>query len=287
MAGFLRAWERTPRLSDHDFLRLSRFIHGVCGIRLGEAKKTMLEARLQKRLRALGMEQFRDYCDYLFRTPAYGEEIIRMIDLVTTNKTDFFRESDHFRHLLVEVLPAWAQRGTDEGHRPFRVWSAGCSSGEEPYTLAMVLAEFAAGCPGFDFRILATDVSTQVLENARRAVYGEARTAAVPAALKKKYFLRSRDRGAGLVRIVPELRAKVEFRRLNFVADEFAVPEPFDAIFCRNVIIYFDRPTQERLLQRFCRHLLPDGQLFLGHTETLNGLNVPLRAVCPTVYRMA
>lgn len=272
------------RLSTGDFNYLSRFIHEACGISMSPAKKTLLEARLQKRLRSLGLKSFADYLDYLFSVDGEKEEVVRMIDLVTTNKTDFFREPDHFDYLSQIVLPQWVRCAPHAG-RQFRAWSAGCATGEEPFTLSMVLQEFAESSPGFDFQILATDISTRVLESAHLAVYSEERTHPVPLHLKRKYFLRSRDRSAGLVRIAPGLREKVRFRHLNFMADDFGLREELDIIFCRNVIIYFDRPTQERLLQRLCCHLSPGGHLFMGHSETLSGLNVPLTAVYPTVYR--
>lgn len=276
--------EGAPRLSAGDFARLSRFIHEACGINMTAGKKTMLEARLHKRLRALGMRSFADYCAFLFGAGG-GDEQVTMIDLATTNKTDFFREADHFAFLVQRALPEWLHR--QGGARRLSVWSAGCSSGEEPYTLSMVLNEFAAGVAGFDYRIIATDICTQVLEKARLAVYREERTAPVPPHLKRKYLLRSRERSEGLVRVVPLLREKVRFRRLNLMADDFGMDERVDIIFCRNVIIYFDRPTQERLLNRFCDQLRAGGYLFMGHSETLNGLDVPLIQVYPTVYRKA
>lgn len=270
------------RLSDRDFARLSRFIYEQCGIRMPEAKKTMLEGRLQKRLRVLGLRCFADYIEYLFNPAEHNQELVQMIDLVTTNKTDFFREPDHFDYLQKQVLPAWWDQ---YGTRQFMVWSAGCSTGQEPYTLAMVLHEFAASRPGFDFQILATDISTRVLEQARKAVYPEELLAPVPKVLKTKYLLRSKDRQSGLVRIVPQLRAKVRFRRLNFLDSDFGLREPLDIIFCRNVIIYFDRATQVRLLQRFYGHMRAGAHIFMGHSETLNGLDVPLVSVASTVYR--
>lgn len=269
-------------LSTKDFGRLSRFIYDTCGIKMPDVKKTMLEARLQKRLRALGMRSFTDYCDYLFSAEGLDQELVQMLDMVTTNKTDFFREPDHFDHLTQRVLPDWCSR--HEGAR-LSIWSAGCSSGEEPYTLAMVLSEFALSHPGFDFQILATDISTRVLEKAKSAIYPEALVEPVPLGMKKKYLLRSKDRSSGMVRIVPELREKVRFRRLNFMDDDFGMREQLDIIFCRNVIIYFDRPTQEKLLQRFHRQMKPGAFIFMGHSETLSGLNVPLTSVYPTVYR--
>jgi chemotaxis protein methyltransferase CheR len=274
--------EPNPSLSARDFGRLSRFIYDTCGIKMPEVKKTMLEARLQKRLRSLGMHSFTDYCDFLFSAEGMEQELVQMLDMVTTNKTDFFREPDHFHYLTQTVLPEWVKRhpgGT------LAIWSAGCSSGEEPYTLAMVLSEFAARNPGFDFRILATDISTRVLEKAKTAIYSESQVEPVTIELKKKYLLRSKDRSSGMVRIVPELREKIRFRRLNFMDDDFGMREPLDIIFCRNVIIYFDRQTQEKLLQRFHHNMKAGAYIFMGHSETLSGLNVPLVSVYPTVYR--
>jgi chemotaxis protein methyltransferase CheR len=269
-------------MSSREFASLSRFIYEQCGIKMPEAKKTMLEGRLQKRLRALGMKNFSQYVDYLFHPAGNNDELVQMIDHVTTNKTDFFREPDHFEYLQKKVLPEWFEK---YGTRRLMVWSAGCSTGQEPYTLAMVLNEFAGERPGFDFQILATDISTRVLEQAKRAVYSEDLTAPMPSVLKSKYLLRSKDRRSGLVRIAPELRARVKFRRLNFLDGDFGLREPLDIIFCRNVIIYFDRPTQSRLLQRFYGHMRTGAYIFMGHSETLSGLDVPLVSVAPTVYR--
>ncbi|GAW65818.1 chemotaxis protein CheR [Geoanaerobacter pelophilus] len=274
--------EHAAVLSARDFGRLSRFIYDTCGIKMPEVKKTMLEARLQKRLRALGMHSFTDYCDFLFSSEGLEKELVQMLDMVTTNKTDFFREPDHFHYLSQTVLPDWVRRHPGA---TLSIWSAGCSSGEEPYTLAMVLSEFALQNPGFDFRILATDISTRVLEKARNAIYQESQVEPVPFEYKKKYLLRSKDRSSGMVRIVPELREKVRFRRLNFMDEDFGMREQLDIIFCRNVIIYFDRPTQEKLLQRFHRNMKPGSFIFMGHSETLSGLDVPLVSVYPTVYR--
>ena len=269
-------------MSSREFASLSRFIYEQCGIKMPEGKKTMLEGRLQKRLRVLGMKSFAQYVDYLFQPDGNNDELVQMIDHVTTNKTDFFREPDHFDYLQNKVLPEWwAKYGT----RRLMLWSAGCSTGQEPYTLAMVLQEFAAGRPGFDFQILATDISTRVLEQAKKAVYSEELIAPLPSVLKTKYLLRSKERQSGLVRIIPELRARVKFRRLNFLDGDFGLREPLDIIFCRNVIIYFDRQTQARLLQRFFAHMRAGAYIFMGHSETLSGLDVPLVSVAPTVYR--
>ncbi len=274
-------------LSEKDFERLSGFIHKECGIKMPGSKKTMLESRLQKRLRHLELTTFSEYCDYLFSPVGIAGELVHLINVVTTNKTDFFREPGHFDYLVRKALPElMASQGVGI-RRNLMVWSAGCSTGEEPYTLAMVLSEFRGKCPGinFNFLILATDISTKVLEKAKKAVYESDRVEPVPMDQKKKYLLRGRDRSRGLVRIAPELRAVVRFRRLNFLDGDFGMRETMDIIFCRNVIIYFDRQTQERLLGRFCRHLSSGGYVFMGHSETLHGMDLPLVQVAPTVYR--
>jgi chemotaxis protein methyltransferase CheR len=277
----------TVQMRDRDFYRLSEYIESEYGIKMPYDKKSMLEARLRKRLRHLGIETFEEYIDFVFSAQGRTDEEIYMMDVVTTNKTDFFREPAHFDYLFQNLLPELiTKRGAGIG-RPLSVWSAGCSTGEEPYTLSIVLSEFARRYPGFqfDFMILATDLSTRVLAHARRAVYHEDRIAHVPMELKKKYFLRSREHDRKLVRIVPELRDKVRFRRLNLMDEDFGFRETMDIIFCRNVIIYFDRSTQERLVNRFYRNLTPGGFVFMGHSETLSGLNVPLNQVAPTIYR--
>jgi len=273
------------RLSDKEFRKLGEFIHSECGIKMPASKKTMLEARLQKRLRALEMESFSDYCGYLFSPEGIKNELVHMVDVVTTNKTDFFREPAHFTYLVEKVVPDLRSSRGAGSRRPLMIWSAGCSTGEEPYTIAMVLMEHAESAGRLNFSILASDISTQVLERAREAIYTEARMQPVPPHLRRKYFMRSKDRSRGLVRVAPEVRAMVRFRRINFMEGDFGMREPMDVIFCRNVIIYFDRPTQENLLRRLSGHLIPGGYLFMGHSETLSGLDVPFFPVVPTVYR--
>lgn len=269
-------------ISNRDYDRLCGLIHSEAGIRLGPDKKTMLEVRLRRRLKALNIDSFASYCDYLFGRQGMKEEIVSFIDVLTTNKTDFFRESQHFDYLVRTVLP---EMTAALAGRPLLVWSAGCSTGEEPYTLAIVLSEYAEKHPAFQFRILATDVSTKVLEKAAAGVYTAEIVEPVPMALKRKYFMRSRDASSNRVRVVPELRRLIEFQRLNFMDAEYAAAQPSDAIFCRNVLIYFDRPTQERILRSLCRYLMPDGYLFVGHSETLHDMKLPVRAVAPTLYR--
>lgn len=268
------------RLSDDEFRALSSLVHNELGIKMPPAKKTLLESRLQKRLRALRLSSYAEYCDMLFNKGGMDSELVHMLDLVTTNKTDFFREAHHFEFLVEAALPHLA----GIGGRKARVWSAGCSTGEEPYTIAMVLSEFARANPAFDFSITATDISTRALESACRGIYPEERVAPVPEALRKRYFLRSRDASKGIVRVVPELRGKVAFSRVNLMDGEYPVEGGLDVIFCRNVIIYFDKPTQERLFARFCEYLRPGGFIFIGHSETLSGMGLPLKKVATSVY---
>ncbi|NJD57756.1 MAG: chemotaxis protein CheR [Nitrospirae bacterium] len=275
----------TAVLSDRDYERLSRLIYCECGIKMPPTKKVMLEARLRKRLRVLGLATFGRYCEYLFSPEGLENELISMIDVVTTNKTDFFREPKHFDFLTTVAVPELISLYGAGVRRDLNIWSAGCSTGEEPYTIAMVLSEFRDAHPPFEFMVLATDISTKVLERAAKAVYKMERAETVPPLLKKKYLLRSRDRQKNLVKIAPELRPCVRFRRLNFMDEDFEMRGPMDLIFCRNVIIYFDRPTQERLLNRLYDHLIPGGYIFMGHSETLSGLRVPLVSAGPTVYR--
>jgi chemotaxis protein methyltransferase CheR len=279
--------DKPDTLSRQDFQRLSAFIQTECGIKMPEAKKVMLEARFQKRLRILGMPSFADYVEYLFSPHGLECELHNMIDVVTTNKTDFFREPPHYDFLVQKALPAILESMGTVLQRKLAVWSAGCSTGEEPYTLAIVLREYMERHPGLnmDWSILATDISTRVLEKAKLAIFETERIAPIPDPLRRKYLMRSRDKNRDLVRIVPELRQKVSFRRLNFMDDDFGLREKMNVIFCRNVIIYFDRSTQTRLINKFNRQLTPGGYLFLGHSETLHGQDVPLDQVAPTVYR--
>ncbi len=269
------------RLSSKDFARLSAFIEGHCGIHTAETKRTVLETRLRRRLRALGLDSFEPYCSRVL-SGAPREELAELVDAITTNKTDFFRESQHFDLLVRQALPELARLNGAGLRQDLRVWSAGCSTGEEPYSLAMILSE-ALGEPA-RFRILATDISRRVLERAQAGRYGDDQVQPVPLELRRKYLERNlvhRD----LLRVAAPVRAKVEFRYLNLLEAEFRPAESFEVIFCRNVLIYFRRQTQQEVLRRFCRSLIPNGYLFLGHSETINGLDVPLTAVAPTVYR--
>lgn len=273
---------REEHISNRDYTRLCELIYAEAGIHLGTEKRVMLEVRIKRRLKTLNLETYGEYCDYLFGHKGLKDEITHLIDVVTTNKTDFFRESKHFDFLVETALPELTER---IGGRPFVIWSAGCSTGEEPYTMAIVLSEYALAHPGFRFRIQASDISTIVLGKAEMGVYTDEVVAPVPPTLRRKYFMRSRKPGSNQVRVVPELRRCVEFRRLNFMDSDYCIPQKAEAIFCRNVIIYFDRPTQERILQKLSACLIPGGYLFVGHAETLHDMNLPLESVAPALYR--
>jgi chemotaxis protein methyltransferase CheR len=265
-----------------DFQRLRVLIYEKIGISLSDDKRTMLEVRIKRRLRDLGFASYNEYCDYLFSHTGQVEELEHLFNVVTTNKTDFFREPRHFDFLREHALPEFEAKASG---RPFLIWSAACSSGEEPYTMAIVLSEYAMQHPGFRFRILATDISTTVLEKAQTAIYTSDMIAPVAESLKRRYFLRSRNKESDRVRVVPELRHAVEFRRLNFMDEDYGMSERVDAVFCRNVLIYFDRPTQQKILSRLCRYLHPGCYLFVGHAEALHDLSLPLTPVAPALYR--
>jgi chemotaxis protein methyltransferase CheR len=272
-------------LSDREFKRFSAFIYDHTGIKMPPVKKTMLEARLQKRLKANAIHSFEEYSDFVFSLEGRSAELIHLIDVVTTNKTDFFREPGHFDFMVKTAIPNILMTRDDLRREPLRIWSAGCSTGEEPYTLAMVLSEFAGGRPDFRAAITASDICTQVLQTAKTGIYPEERTDPIPLNLKKKYLTRSRERSKALVRISPQLRSLVTFRRINFMDDDLGIAEKMDIIFCRNVVIYFDKPTQQTLMRKFHKQLKPGGYLFIGHSETLSGLDVDFKAVASTVYR--
>jgi len=270
-------------LSQEDFAKLSSFIYRESGIKMPPVKRIMLQSRLQKRLKELRMTTFKEYCNYVFSKEGLNNEIIHMLDVVSTNKTDFFREPVHFDFLSSTVLPAYYSDSKLKKH--FKIWSAGCSSGEEPYTIAIVLFEFFESHPGFDFSILGTDISTRILQNAIDAVYKEDKVIGVPLELKKKYFLKSKDRQNPTVKMGPLLRSKLRFERLNFMDNSYLINESFDVIFCRNVLIYFDRETQESVINKLCTKLSTGGYFFLGHSESILNMNVPLKQIKPTIYQ--
>jgi len=274
-----------PPLSPGEFARFARVITERLGIRMPDIKVTMLQGRLARRIRQLHLSSFEEYRKYLFSSPHSEREYVHFINAITTNKTDFFREPSHFEYLVERALPTLAAGISFTGSRRARIWCAGCSSGEEAWTLAMTLSEYAKKTPGFDFSILATDVSTRVLAHAQEATYPRQSVEPVPPALRQSYLLSSRDPSRKLVRMVPDLRRRVTFRRLNFMENQYGLSETYDVVFFRNVMIYFDKPVQEAVLNKLCRHLRHGGFLFVGHSESLAGLRVPLRQETLAVYR--
>jgi chemotaxis protein methyltransferase CheR len=273
------------RLTRRDFQRLAEFIEGYSGIRMPPNKVTLVEGRLRRRVRALGMPSLARYCRHVFDEGGLRAEAVPLIDAMTTNKTDFFREPEHFHVLAETALPRLLAERRAASETVVKFWSAASSTGAEAYTLAMVFAEFAQQRPGLRASILGTDISTEVLQVASAAIYPEPAIAPVPMELRRRYLLRSRDAARGLVRIVAPLRRMAQFGRLNLMAEQYPVDKDFDVIFCRNILIYFEPPVQHAVLLRLCKHLRRGGFLFLGHTESLAGFQLPLQSVASTVFR--
>jgi chemotaxis protein methyltransferase CheR len=276
---------QSAALSKNDFARLSNFIYTTCGIKMPDSKKTMVEARLRKRLKDLKITSYNEYCNFLFSDKGNQEEITHMVDVITTNKTDFFREPKQFSFLSEVALKEFVTNDGAGIQRPLKVWSAGCSTGEEPYTLSIVLSEFAQNYSRYLFNILATDISTRVLEKAATGIYDESKIAPVQHSLKTKYFLKSKNTEKKLVRVVPALRKLVNFQWLNFMEDDFGINEEFDIIFCRNVIIYFDKPTQDKLIKKLLGHIKAGGYFFLGHSESIFDPGLPVVQMAASTYR--
>jgi chemotaxis protein methyltransferase CheR len=270
-------------LGEKDFIKLSSLVYDKCGIKLPPAKKTMLETRLRKRLKALSINSFNEYSEFLFSERGIQEELIQMIDVVTTNKTDFFREPAQFSFLTETALPDLLNNlGSN---RLLKIWSAGCSTGEEPYTISMVLNEFKLSQYGYEYSVLATDISTKVLNAAMLGIYEIEKVEIIPYELKKKYLLKGKDSKQNLVRIVPQIRNKILFKRINFMDNDLGIKEKQHIIFCRNVIIYFDEETQARVIKKLLNLLVPGGYLFLGHSETIFKTDVLIEQLAPSTYR--
>ncbi|MGY5808375.1 CheR family methyltransferase [Rhizobium sp. LEGMi198b] len=269
------------RISTRNFEKLARFIYDYSGIKMPSTKLTMLEGRLRRRLRATNITSFDDYCDFLFNHGGLEQETVYLIDAVTTNKTDFFREAKHFEFMQTVALPALLRAG----HRRLRAWSAACSTGAEPYSMAMVMEEFSESEGRIDYAILATDLSTDVLQSARSGIYADDMVLPVPAELKRKYVMTAKVPGRREVRITPRLRSKIGFGRLNLMDEKYQVGDAMHIIFCRNVLIYFDKQTQAGVLSRLCDCLVPGGYIFIGHSESITGFDLPLKQVSNTVFQ--
>ncbi len=274
-----------PHLSDRHFRSIVDLIQGRVGIQLPPSKRTMLEGRLRKRMRALDLETLEAYGRHLFDDGHLAEEYVHLVDCVTTNKTDFFREPAHFDILRQEIVPHL----THSGGRPLlKIWSAAASTGAEAYTLAMVLQDMIAAGHDFTYTILGTDISTEVVRVAQTAIYPDDMLAAVPAHLRRRYVMAARDPARRQGRIVPELRSRVRFQHLNLMDAHYGIDSDVHVIFCRNVLIYFDKPTQKTVVAHLAAHLRPGGYLVVGHSESMAGAGVAgLTQVTSTVFRKA
>jgi chemotaxis protein methyltransferase CheR len=264
-------------LSDAEFGRISDLVYRHCGINLHDGKRDLVRARIFKRLRACGVESAVEYIR-LMEADATGQEFHHLIDAISTNLTSFFREGGHFAFLREKFLPDLARRKQSSSPR-VRAWSAGCSTGEEAYSLGMTLLDVLPS--GWNVKLLATDISRPVLATGRAGIYDKNRIATVPANLRAR-FLAPAD-AKGKFRVSPELRGIIQFNYLNLM-EMWPFSGPLDFIFCRNVMIYFDKPTQQRLIQRFWDVLAPGGMLFTGHSESLTGVSHRFSYVQPTIY---
>ena len=269
--------ESAPALSDHELSDIVRLVYDKSGITLHDGKRALIIARLQKRLRAGAFRSFSEYLR-MVRADESGQELGLLLDAIATNHTSFFREPQHFEILVRKVLPPW-RAGS---RRPLDLWSAACSSGEEPYTMVMSLAD--AGVPVDDVRLLASDLSSKALAKARDAVYTSDRVEGLPVETLRRHFEKGLGAHAGTARVQPHVRRPVEFRQLNLL-EIGDLGKRFDAIFCRNVMIYFDKAVQQRVVAMLETHLRPGGHLFISHSESLNGLTHGLHWAAPAVYQ--
>ena len=263
-------------LTDRDLRALAQLVYDRAGISLHEGKRALVTARLQKRVRAGGFDNFGDYVRFV-ETDSTGDELVALLDAISTNHTSFYREPQHFELLASKIAPGIGPAGLD-------IWSAACSSGEEPYTIAMTMADALGGDPSGQVRIFASDLSTKVLHTARNGVYKMDRVDGLPREVLKRHFEKGMGAQAGLARVQPRLQAAVTFARLNLL-EIGDLKRKFDVIFCRNVMIYFDRTIQQRVVSMLERHLKAGGWLFISHSESLNGIDHSLQWVAPAVYR--
>lgn len=269
------------QLSDEEFNLISQLVYQRFGIHLSLQKKTLVVERLQKTIRVGNFGTFRAYYEHVIADRS-GKALLDLVDKISTNHTMFFREQDHFTYMQSTLLPRLIEAEKKSGRKTIRIWSAGCSSGEEPYTIAMLLHDhLGVDFSSWDVGLLATDISTSVLEKAQAGVYADNQLENIPSIFSKRYF---KPAGEGLVVISPELRKMIMFRRLNLMDKDFPFKGKFQLIFCRNVMIYFDGPTRDSLLARYHRYLESDGTLFVGHSESLNRDNPLFRYVKPAIY---
>ena len=269
-------------LGEREFRRISDLVYEHCGINLHDGKKELVRARLAKRLREGKFRTFSEYIRHVLDDPT-GREFSILVDSLSTNLTKFFREEQHFEFLRTRFLPSLLEAKQRRRDFRLRAWSAGCSSGEEPYSIAITLLEKVQGRGRWDVKLLATDISTRILEKARAGVYEEQRIEPISPSLRSRYLIRRRQSRGDVYEVRPTLRDVVIFRYLNLMGD-WPIRGPLDFIFCRNVMIYFDKPTQGRLIQRFYEMLASGGVLFTGHSESLTGIEHKFKYVQPTIY---
>jgi chemotaxis protein methyltransferase CheR len=270
-------------LEDREFQKFSRYVYDVSGINLHTGKKELLKARLGKILRKRNFRSFREYYDHVVNDKS-GCELTLLLNSISTNLTHFFRESQHFEFLTSKVLPEIMNSKVSSTMNRLNLWSAGCSSGEEAYSVAIALREALHNREKWQFKILATDLSTKVLATAGTGIYEGKKINGIPNELKRRYFQKGDNSWQGYFRVKKEIRETITFQRLNF-KEEFHFPEPFHVIFCRNVMIYFDNPTREVLVEKFSRHLAHGGYLFIGHAESLTGISYNLKYIQPSIYK--
>ncbi len=277
-ATFASAAESVPVLKDIEFEKISKLAYEHFGLDLHQGKQGLVTARLGKMLRELGMKSFQQYYDHV-KGDSTGTAMSRMVDYLTTNHTSFFRESRHFDFLRNIIYPALRTRPRID------IWSAACSSGEEPYSIAMSLVEEAGAEALAKVRIKATDISTRVLERAKRGIYPAERFTGIPTPLLQRYLLKGQKESADSFRFKGEVRAMIDFAHLNLMGP---LPEGYrcSVIFCRNIMIYFDKPTQQDLVRRLAQHLEPGGHLLIGHSESLNSIAHEFEYVSPATYRL-
>ncbi len=272
-------------LSDGDYRRLCEFAYRLTGVVLGDGKKEMLLARLGRRVRAVKLSSLHEYVQHIIENPQ-SPEVVRFIGAITTHKTEFFRESHHFDFLKKRWAPAMLDRARKGLGRKIRIWSAACSTGEEPYTLAMVLRDaFGEHLPGLDLKILASDVDVGVLAQAQRGIYLVEHVRPVPQDFQQKYFLKGVDANAGLMQVKPQLQSMIVFQRINLLDEKWPIKSRLDLIMCRNVLIYFDAATRLRLVKHFHSQLAEGGHLIIGHSENIADAGDAFERVGQTIYR--
>ena len=267
------------QLTEREFIKYRDIVYKEAGITLNDSKKALLQARLMRRMRALNISEFSEYYEYLMEN--YEDEKVNFINSITTNKTEFFRESRHFDFMMEQALSEFVEMGRKE----IKIWSAGCSTGEEPYTIAITLQEYFENKTKPVLKILATDIDTQVLDKAKEGIYRSDLIEDIPVEILKKYFYRGKAENDGLFKIKENIKNIITFSRLNLLDDPYPMKGQFDIIFCRNVIIYFNKETQEILFKKFSRYLADHGYLFIGHSENISSISDEFLLIGNTIYK--